>query len=103
MQSIQCRDCPSKFDFTDDEAAWFRERGLNTPTRCKPCRQANKERQANRSSGVVQSPPPVVASVQEAPSVEEVSRGGGFAEGKKPPKKVRTRRDTRIRFDDYED
>jgi CxxC-x17-CxxC domain-containing protein len=40
---IRCSDCGELFLFSEQEQAFFAEKGLNTPPkRCKPCRQARK-------------------------------------------------------------
>jgi ribosomal protein L33 len=39
---LQCRDCGAKFYFTDDEAKFYSERGLEIPKRCPRCRNIAK-------------------------------------------------------------
>lgn len=47
-QNIQCRDCGTTFTFTDGEQAFYAERQLSAPQRCKGCRDARK---ATKRSG----------------------------------------------------
>ncbi len=48
-QTITCRDCGSAFTFTDGEQAFYNERQLAAPQRCKDCRGKRKqERLTNR-------------------------------------------------------
>lgn len=39
---IKCKDCGQEFIFTVGEQEFYKERGLNTPARCKSCRKARK-------------------------------------------------------------
>jgi CxxC-x17-CxxC domain-containing protein len=41
-QQITCRDCNASFTFTEGEQAFYQERGLAAPQRCKDCRQKRK-------------------------------------------------------------
>lgn len=41
-QEIKCKDCKTDFTFTAGEQQFFAERQLNSPVRCKPCREARK-------------------------------------------------------------
>lgn len=41
-QQIQCRDCGAQFDFSEGEQAFYAERNLSAPQRCKACRDARK-------------------------------------------------------------
>jgi CxxC-x17-CxxC domain-containing protein len=64
---IRCSDCGELFLFSEQEQAFFAEKGLNTaPKRCKPCRQARKstDRGSLRSNDGGQRP----------------SGGGGFGD-----------------------
>ncbi|MEQ1849338.1 MAG: zinc-ribbon domain containing protein [Candidatus Peribacteraceae bacterium] len=48
-QQITCRDCGADFTFTEGEAAFYQERGLAAPQRCKACRDKRKnERMSTR-------------------------------------------------------
>lgn len=48
-QQITCRDCGADFTFTEGEQAFYTERGLAAPQRCKACRDKRKnERMTNR-------------------------------------------------------
>jgi len=41
---ITCTECGTAFPFTEREQDYYRERGLSHPKRCKPCRDARRER-----------------------------------------------------------
>ncbi len=41
-QQITCRDCGATFEFTEGEQAFYAERNLSSPQRCKPCRDAKR-------------------------------------------------------------
>lgn len=43
-RELTCVDCKQTFTFTAGEQQFFSEKGLSDPKRCKPCRQAKKER-----------------------------------------------------------
>jgi CxxC-x17-CxxC domain-containing protein len=43
---LTCSDCGQEFTFSNEDQAFFRERGYSTPKRCKACRQAKKNEQA---------------------------------------------------------
>jgi CxxC-x17-CxxC domain-containing protein len=48
-QQITCRDCGAAFTFSEGEQAFYQERGLAAPQRCKDCRNKRKnERMTNR-------------------------------------------------------
>ena len=42
-QQLTCMDCGHAFIFTPGERAFFYDRKLEPPKRCKDCRQARKE------------------------------------------------------------
>jgi len=42
-------DCGDTFSVTEGEAAWYVERNLNLPRRCRDCRLAKRERNAARA------------------------------------------------------
>ena len=42
-QQITCRECGTAFTFTDGEQAFYTERGLAAPQRCKGCRDKRKQ------------------------------------------------------------
>jgi CxxC-x17-CxxC domain-containing protein len=42
---LTCSDCGQEFTFSNEDQAFFRERGYSTPKRCKTCRQAKKNEQ----------------------------------------------------------
>ena len=43
---LKCVECGCEFTFTAGEQEFYQEKGLqNEPTRCKPCRDARKNRQ----------------------------------------------------------
>ncbi len=37
-KTIQCKDCGKDFVWTEDEQAFYQEKGFNAPLRCKECR-----------------------------------------------------------------
>lgn len=45
---IKCRDCGTEFAVDEKEQAWYAERGLQIPKRCKPCREKRKQNNSNR-------------------------------------------------------
>ncbi|MDR1906421.1 MAG: zinc-ribbon domain-containing protein [Clostridiales bacterium] len=46
---LKCKDCGAEFVFTENEQAFYREKGFeNEPQRCVPCRKAKK---AQRNGG----------------------------------------------------
>lgn len=62
--TLRCRECSMDFVFTPGEQAFFAERGFSQPTRCRPCRQAKKARQAatveiSGGMGGYPTPPPI--------------------------------------------
>lgn len=43
-KTLKCKDCGSDFVFTVGEQEFYAEKGFtNEPTRCKECRQKNKQ------------------------------------------------------------
>lgn len=42
-QKLTCIDCGREFEFTDGEAAYYAERGLYPPKRCKKCRVTKRQ------------------------------------------------------------
>lgn len=55
-QILSCIDCRNMFMYSDGEAKFYRERGLATPKRCKPCRAQKK---ANIANGTYRPKPQV--------------------------------------------
>ena len=50
-KSITCKDCGATFAFTENEQAFYREKGFdNEPQRCPDCRAARKQAR-NSGSG----------------------------------------------------
>jgi CxxC-x17-CxxC domain-containing protein len=41
-QEITCAECGAKFEFSEKEQQYYRERNLSQPKRCKPCRDARR-------------------------------------------------------------
>lgn len=41
---VQCKDCPNKFEITEGEVDFYKDKGLAVPKRCVPCRKAKRER-----------------------------------------------------------
>ena len=50
-QQIQCRDCGAMFDFSEGEQAFYAERNLSAPQRCKACRDARKSQRGGGMGG----------------------------------------------------
>jgi CxxC-x17-CxxC domain-containing protein len=51
-KTISCKDCGTSFVFTEDEQAFFREKGYdNEPQRCPACRAAKKLARGNTRGG----------------------------------------------------
>lgn len=48
---LTCSDCGQEFTFSNEDQAFFRERGYSAPKRCKSCRQAKKNEQAGGGGG----------------------------------------------------
>lgn len=47
-KNINCKDCGSVFVFTEQEQAFYREKGFeNDPLRCPSCRAARKQSRGN--------------------------------------------------------
>ncbi len=45
-KTITCRDCKSNFIFSENEQAFYKEKGFdNEPQRCPACRAAKKKQQ----------------------------------------------------------
>ena len=50
-KTLVCKDCGKEFVFTAGEQEFYKEKGFtNEPTRCKPCRDANKANRRNNNS-----------------------------------------------------
>lgn len=41
-QKIICKDCNKEFIFTIGEQKFYKEKGFETPVRCKDCRRSKK-------------------------------------------------------------
>lgn len=50
-RNIDCQDCSNPFVFTEQEQAFYSEKGFTDPKRCKPCRNARKDRQGGGGGG----------------------------------------------------
>lgn len=49
---IKCKDCSSEFVFTENEQAFYKEKGFdNEPQRCPDCRKARKQQRNNDRGG----------------------------------------------------
>jgi hypothetical protein len=46
-KTLPCADCGQEFEFTGREQEFYAEKGFTEPKRCKPCRQARKQRRNN--------------------------------------------------------
>ncbi len=49
-QNITCVECGSSFVFSERDQAFYGERGMTAPKRCKPCRQRRKASQGGGDS-----------------------------------------------------
>lgn len=48
-KTLTCRDCSKEFVWTAGEQQFYADKGLqNPPSRCKECREADKQAKANR-------------------------------------------------------
>ena len=98
--TIQCRDCPNPFDFSDGEAKFYQEKGYTPPVRCKPCREIQKARRQEQTAQAAisapASPPPADFGTRKRVVVDVEEQG------RRPPRKERGRRDTRVR-PEYDD
>lgn len=43
-----CKDCGKEFELPEKEVKWFKDRGLETPKRCKECRITRREEKENQ-------------------------------------------------------
>ena len=51
-KTITCKDCGAEFVFTENEQAFYKEKGFdNEPQRCPTCRAARKQQRNNRNNG----------------------------------------------------
>lgn len=41
MQRI-CKECGDRFEITDDDQRWYKEKGFQLPRRCKSCRKLRR-------------------------------------------------------------
>lgn len=49
---LTCRDCDKEFAFPPGEQRFFREKGLSSPSRCKPCRRDHREKHEREQARV---------------------------------------------------
>lgn len=63
--TIKCRDCPTEFEFTAGERAFYEEKGFQPPRRCKPCRDARKVKLNGEAP--MAAPTPTAAEIAETP------------------------------------
>ena len=49
-QSLTCRDCNQRFEFTASEQDFYSQRGFSTPLRCPSCRAARKAARSDTGS-----------------------------------------------------
>lgn len=48
---IACKDCGAEFTFTENEQAFYKEKGFdNEPQRCPDCRRARKQQRNNNNN-----------------------------------------------------
>ena len=51
-KTLVCKDCGASFEFTENEQAFYKEKGFeNEHQRCHPCRAAKKQKQRGRRVG----------------------------------------------------
>jgi len=49
---LKCRDCGAEFIFTENEQAFYKEKGFeNDPVRCPDCRRAKKQQRNDNRGG----------------------------------------------------
>lgn len=49
---LKCRDCGAEFIFTENEQAFYKEKGFeNDPVRCPDCRRAKKQQRNDTRGG----------------------------------------------------
>lgn len=49
---LTCKDCNTEFVFTENEQAFYKEKGFeNEPQRCPDCRRARKQQRGNNNRG----------------------------------------------------
>ncbi len=53
MMKRNCVQCGKEFILTDSELAFYKEKGLSVPKRCKECRDANRKTKAGMNQGNV--------------------------------------------------
>ncbi len=98
---IQCRDCPNTFEFTAGEQAFFAEKNLSRPVRCKPCRANRRAQRDQQQGGVPQAP---VQQAAPSPDPEWEMRQQQKNGGRKPSGGGRKNRENdyrrRDRYDD---
>ncbi|WHH58129.1 zinc-ribbon domain-containing protein [Petroclostridium sp. X23] len=50
-KTITCKDCNAEFIFTENEQAFYKEKGFeNEPQRCPDCRRARKQQRNNNNN-----------------------------------------------------
>jgi CxxC-x17-CxxC domain-containing protein len=64
-EQLTCADCGGSFVFTASEAAFYAEKGLTAPKRCKECRAARKQGGGGRGRGPSGRPPRYTGDVNE--------------------------------------
>ena len=51
-KTLKCKDCGADFIFTENEQAFYKEKGFdNEPQRCADCRRARKQERNNSGGG----------------------------------------------------
>lgn len=51
-KNLVCKDCSKGFLFTENEQAFYKEKGFdNEPQRCADCRRARKQEKNNNNRG----------------------------------------------------
>jgi hypothetical protein len=54
---LKCKDCNNDFYWTEEDQAFYKERGFDAPKRCYQCRQARKADRASRSAATQPAAP----------------------------------------------
>jgi hypothetical protein len=72
-KTIECKQCHNEYILSEGEQAFFSERGLNMPSRCKNCRAQNK---LLKEKGVAQPQAQTLPHVENAPKRRRGNGGG---------------------------
>jgi len=50
-ENFICKDCGANYVLEENEIAWYAERNMQLPKRCKTCRQIKRQENQNRRGG----------------------------------------------------